>query len=93
MPRVALKKINPRRCPATQADVNKAKDQAFREAVLFAWSTMMMALVDKRGATKEDVAALWEDVEAEAQSIIKGYAKVPDYIAALRDECDIDLHI
>ena len=41
------KKANPRRKPATQADVAKAKAQAQEQAVRLAWSIFFTVLRDK----------------------------------------------
>lgn len=43
------KRVNPRRRPATQADVEKAKRDAQTEAVCMAWAIIFTALRDKEG--------------------------------------------
>jgi len=43
------KKVNPRRCPATIADVKKAQERAQSFALDAAWAIFFTALRDKEG--------------------------------------------
>ena len=50
-----MKKVNPRRRPATQADVIKAKSKAVNEAVKLTWTILFSVLWDKEQYTPEDM--------------------------------------
>jgi hypothetical protein len=71
-------KVNPRRRPATQADVIKAKRQAQEEAVKLAWSILFTVLRDKEGYDLEGLQRVWQEVDELSESIVKGYCTVAD---------------
>lgn len=85
------KKVNPRRRPATQADVNKAKRQAKEEAVTFAWAIMFNALRDSFGFGPSRLRKLWGKVNSISDSISEGYIDIQDLIDVLKDEAGIEL--
>lgn len=85
------KKPNPRKRPATQADVQRAKRDAKNEAVQFAWAILFTVLRDKEGYSVEDLRRIWAEVENLSDSIIKGYVSVADLRTALREEAGINL--
>ena len=85
------KKPNPRKRPATQADVQRAKRDAKNEAVQFAWAILFTVLRDKEGYSIEDLRRVWAEVENLSDSIIKGYVSVADLRTALREEAGINL--
>lgn len=86
-----MKKVNPRRRPATQADVDKAKAQAVQESVKFAWAIMFSAMRDEFGWGGVRLRRLWDRVNYISDSVEKGYVKVGDLIKALHDEAGIVL--
>ena len=55
-------KTNPRRRPATQADVAKAKAQATDEAMTRILQIVLYVLVDKHSATHEEIGQLAAEV-------------------------------
>lgn len=85
------KKINPRRRPATAADVQKAKDEALVEAVHLAMTIFFTVLLDKHGMTPEDLQEIWHEAEALSDSIAKGYVSAADLRRVLREEYDIQI--
>ena len=85
------KKPNPRKRPATQADVQRAKRDAKNEAVQFAWAILFTVLRDKEGYSIEDLRRVWAEVENLSDSIIKGYVSVADLRTALPEEAGINL--
>ena len=89
MEKVMNKKLNPRRRPATAADVKKAKDKALVGAVHLAMTIFFTALLDKHGATAEDLQNLWKEIEELSDSIAGGYVSAADLRRVLRDEYDI----
>lgn len=84
-----MPKTNPRRRPATQADVNRAKKDAQGEAISLAMTIMFTALLDKEGFTQEDLQRLWREVNDLSDSIAQGYVSAADLRNVLRREYDV----
>lgn len=80
------KKVNPRKKPVTQADLNKAKNAAISEAIEMAWSIMFTVLRDKEGFTTEDLQRTWGEVNNLSDSIVQGYVNVADLKNVLKQE-------
>ena len=85
------KKTNPRRKPATQADVKKAKEQAQEDAVRLAWSIFFTVLRDKEGYALEDMRRIWAEINDLSDSIAKGYCTVSDLRTILREEAGAEI--
>lgn len=86
------RKINPRRRPASQADVDKAKRDATDEAVRIAWSILFMVLSDKEGYELEDLRRVWDEVNDLSDSIAKGYCTVTDIRQILKEEVGAEIN-
>ncbi len=80
------KKTNPRRKPATMADVERAKLTATEEALRRMLYLVLYILIDKHDAPREDIAQLAEEVNYCADSICKGYITWKDIERVVRDE-------
>lgn len=85
------KKVNPRRRPATAADVKRAKDEAIKEAVVYAWAIVFTVLLDKENATPEILQRVWNEVNYLSDSVSDGRVSVPDLINVLRKEYGVIL--
>lgn len=85
------KKVNPRRIPATQADVKRAKTEAVREAVAYTLAIVFTVLLDKENFTQETLQRVWKEVEYLSNSVEVGRISVQDLVDVLRDEYDIIL--
>lgn len=85
------KKINPRRKPATKADVEKAKREAESKAVDYAFAIMFSALRDKEGWGPVRLSRLWGEVNDLSDSVAKGYVSIQDLMTALEEEAGITL--
>lgn len=85
------KRINPRRKPATMADVQRAKDAATADACRVTLAIFFTALLDKEGMDAEHLQRIWREVEALSESVRDGYVSAPDLIRVLRDEYEIDI--
>ena len=83
------KKQNPRRRPATQADVNRARDQAVSDAVHLCIVIFFSVLLDKEGADKDILHRVWNEVNDLSDSINQGYVTEADLKRVLREEYDI----
>lgn len=85
-----MKKINPRRIPATQADVERAKRQAMLEATEYAMALMLTVLLDKFNAA-DYIQDVWAEVNKLAESVTEGRVTVSDLIYTLKAEYGINL--
>ena len=86
---VLMKKTNPRKRPASQADVVKAKKQATDEAVSLAMTIFLTVLKDKNGFSNEELQDTWANVENLSASIRDGYVSIYDLRTVLREEYEI----
>ena len=84
------KKVNPRRRPATLADVNKAKKEAMDIAITSAWEILFTALRDKEGFGYVRLRRVWDEVNYISDSIDKGYIDIDDLVNELKEH-DITL--
>jgi hypothetical protein len=84
-------KTNPRRRPATQADVERARDEAVRETVRFCMVVFFTVLLDKFAASKEDLQRVWDEVNDLSDSVKKKYVSLKDLKSVLVEEYDIHL--
>ena len=85
-------KTNPRRRPATQADVERARDEAVRETVRFCMTIFFTVLLDKFAASKEDLQRVWDEVNDLSDSVKKKYVSLKDLKVVLVEEYDIHLN-
>jgi len=85
-------KTNPRRRPATQADVERARDDAVRETVRFCMVVFFTVLLDKFAASKEDLQRVWDEVNDLSDSVKKKYVSLKDLKTVLVEEYDIHLN-
>lgn len=88
---MAKKKPNPRRRPATMADVEKAKKEAENSAAAYAMAIIFTALTDKMGMDYEFVHQVYEHANYVADSVTRGYVTIPQLIHTLREEYGIDI--
>ena len=92
MPRATKKKkVNPRRRPATQADVDKAREEAKTFALDAAIAICAQANHDVFGFGKKRMKRWWDYVESLSEDVLDGQTTIPEIQEALRDECDIHL--
>lgn len=77
------KRVNPRRKPATQADVEKAKRQAQTHAINMVWAVFFTALRDKEGFGYTRLRRVWDEVNYISDSVSKGYVKLDDLVNEL----------
>lgn len=84
-------KINPRRRPVSQADVDRAKKEAQNKAVNIAWAIFFTVLADKEGYGKKRLKRIWDEVSDLSDSVSKGYVSIKDLIRVLDEEKDIIL--
>ena len=88
---MSQKKVNPRRRPATQADVERAKREATNEAMKRVLYLILFLLIDKHGAPLEDIQQLAMEVNDEADSVASGEIKWKDIEWVVETEYDVHL--
>lgn len=87
---MSTKRTNPRRLPATQADVDRAKDAGMKEATGYAMAIMLTVLVDKFDGA-DYIADVWREVNDLSDSVVKGYVTVADLRNTLKREYEIEI--
>lgn len=87
---MSKKKPNPRKVPATQADVDKAKREGHNTGITLAMAIMFTAILDKGFVERERIPDLWNAVQYVSQSIIDGYVNVYDQLKMLEEEYGIE---
>lgn len=85
------KRINPRRKPTTQADVDKAKKAAQNEAIDIAWSVSITVLRDKFGFDNPTIRHYWDEVNKLSEEITEKRVSVPDLMRTIWEEAGIRL--
>lgn len=85
------KKVNKRRIPVSQADIDKAKDKATDEAIEHAWAIMFTVLRDKEGFELDDLQRVWMEVLDLSDSIAKKYVTIPDLKNVLKIEAGVNI--
>lgn len=86
-----MKKTNPRKRPATMADVERAKKQAQDEAISLAIAVFLTVMVDKFNYDADKLKAVWDEVNKLSDSIAKGYVNLWDLKQVLADEYEIEI--
>lgn len=84
------KKLNPKRIPRTQADVDRAFENGIREGSHVASVIMMSALLDKFNAG-DYIADVWSAFEKLSVEVIERRVTIPDLQTVLREEYDIKI--
>lgn len=83
------KKTNPRRVPATQADVKRAAKSGVTEAVSATQAIFFTVLMDKEGWDREKLTEFWGKVRDLSDEIIEKRVSVSDLKRVLREEAKI----
>lgn len=86
-----MKKTNPRKRPATMADVERAKKHAQDEAISLAIAVFLTVMVDKFEYDAEKLKSVWDEVNKLSDSIAKGYVNLWDLKQVLADEYEIEI--
>ena len=85
-------KVNPRRRPATMADVNRAVERATNDELTASAAIFLTILCDKEGADAEVIQRVWREMQELSQSIIDGYVSVSDLKDTLSNEYGVDIN-
>lgn len=85
-PMTSRNKVNPRRRPATAADVARAKKDAVHEATCAALIILFSVLRDRKGMTTDELQDIWASVMDRSDSINQGYCNLSDLRDTLAQE-------
>ena len=86
-----MKKTNPRKRPATYADVERAKQEATHLATRRAFILLFNVLRDKEGYDLDGLQRVWIEALDLADSVAKGYCKLSDLNEVLRKEAGVNI--
>lgn len=84
------KKINPKRRPATQMDVKRAKMETTDKAIVLTKVLMLTALLDAELIKPEHVKFAWERTQAMAENVLQGYCTIQDMYNVLVNDYGIE---
>ena len=82
-------RVNPRRRPATMADLERAKKDAEARGLDMAVCIILSALLDKGFIDPEQMRPAWDAINDKSDSIVRGYCNVNDLRRALREDYGI----
>lgn len=85
------KKVNPRRRPASEADVKRARDNAANEAIHLSIAIFLTVLKDKFDFDNESIKRAWHEMDKLSEEVAEKRINIHDMVTVLRDEYDIDL--
>ena len=83
-------KVNPRRVPRTQRDVDEAYDAGIADGLNRGIELMLYVLIDKRGTAMADVQQLARELSHAAECVAEGYVTLPDIRRVLK-EYDVEV--
>lgn len=85
-------KVNPRRVPRTQKDVDVAFDRGVAEGLNRGVELMLYVLIDKHDAPMDDVQQLATELNHAAECVAEGYVTWPDIRRVLK-EYDVEVEL
>ena len=85
-----MKKVNPKRRPATWADVERARKEATDEAVQLAMCIVLTVLVDKFNG-RDYIQDIWKAVNKLSEEIVEGRVNMTDLKHVLLTEYDVEI--
>ena len=83
---MARTKVNPRRRPATAADVARAKEAAVKEAAQAVATIFLSVLRDKKDMSADELQDIWAAVGDRCDSLGQGYCNLSDLRDTLAQE-------
>ena len=86
-----IKRTNPRRVPATQADVERARMEGRLQGIQFSAAVFFTALADKEGYDNAALQRVWRHGEELSESIERGYVSFADLLRTLREEYGVGI--
>lgn len=88
-----MTKTNPRRVPATQADVKRAYQDGVTEGIERGIQLLLFTLIDKHDAPTDDIQQLARELNYTAESVSRGYIKWADIEETLKIEYEVEVKL
>ena len=88
-----MTKVNPKRVPRSQADVDKAWDEGVAKGIERAIYMTLWVLIDRHNATHDEIKQFEAEYMDLADSINRGYVSWYDIRKALVEEYDVELRL
>lgn len=88
---MSKKKVNPRKKPASEADIKRAKDDAAEKAIKMSDILILTVLLDRFGFGVEELNEAWIALHKLADEISEKRVSLYDLRKVLRDEYYIDV--
>ena len=85
-------RVNPRRVPRTQKDVDAAFDRGVAEGLNRGIELMLYVLIDKHAAPMDDVQQLARELNHAAECVAEGYVTWSD-IRRMLKEYDVEVEL
>ena len=85
-------RVNPRRVPRTQRDVDAAYDAGIAEGLNRGIELMLYVLIDKHAAPMDDVQQLAAELNHAAECVAEGYVTWSD-IRQMLKEYDVEVEL
>ncbi len=85
------KKVNPRRKPVSEADLNRAKATASDQAVKLAIAIFLTVLKDDFDFDNDQLVHAWERLDKLSQEVAEHRISAWDLINVLHEEYNVDL--
>lgn len=86
-------KVNPRRKPATQADVERAAEEGRDLGLEFALNLVLFVLKDKHNAPDDEILQLRDEFMYVVDSVANGYLTYSDIKRTLKGDYDLAVHL
>ena len=85
------RKINPRKIPKTQVDVDAAWEKGVVAGVGYASAMFMNVLLDKFSVTSDQIQEIWREMGQLSESVLEGRVSIPDIKHMLKEEYGIEV--
>ena len=85
-----MKKVNPRKRPASEADVKRAWEQGINDGVTHSMSIILTVLVDKFNGA-EYIRDVWREVQKLSEEVGEHRVNVNDLRRVLLEEYEIEV--
>ena len=85
------KKVNPRRKPVSEADLNRAKATASDQAVKLAIAIFLTVLKDRFDFDNDQIKEAWKSMDKLSEEVAEHRISAWDLVGVLNEEYGIDL--
>ena len=86
-----MAKVNPKKIPRTEADVERARKEGLMIGQEYATVIFLTVLYDKEHATYEIIQRVGQEINDLVDSIVKGYVTIADLRRILKEEYNTEV--